>query len=78
MISLPELVADGLFARILLIAKWLKAVGACLDVSWLEQVVDSEKLKKLLDPSNDFVVSVFSLMPVNWKRFLLMLLFCVV
>ena len=61
LVSLPALVADGLFVDVLLGANWLKAVGACLDVSRLELVVDSEKLKlkKLPDPSKDFVGSGF-------------------
>ena len=39
----------------------MKAAGACLDLSWLELVVESEKLKvkKLPDPSKDFVGSGF-------------------
>ena len=39
----------------------MKAIGACIDVSWLELVVDLEKLKlkKLPDPSKDFVGSGF-------------------
>ena len=41
LVSLPVLVADGLFVDILLSANWLKAVGACLDVSWLRLVVNS-------------------------------------
>ena len=45
LVSLPVLVADGLFLDVFLGANWLKAVGACLDVSQLELVVDSEKLK---------------------------------
>ena len=61
LVSLPALVADGLFVDVLLGANWLKAVGACLDVSRLELLVDSEKLKlkKLPDPSKDFVGSGF-------------------
>ena len=61
--SLPALVADGLFVDILLGANWLKAVGAFLDVSQLELVVDSEKLKlkKLPNPSKDFVGSGFKM-----------------
>ena len=61
LVSLPALVADGLFVDVLLGANWLKAVGACLDVSWLELVVNLEKLKlkKLPDPSKDFVGSGF-------------------
>ena len=45
LVSLPSLAADGLFVEVLLGANWLKAVGACIDVSWLEPVVDLEKLK---------------------------------
>ena len=39
----------------------MKAVGACLDVSWLELVVNLEKLKlkKLPHPRKDFVGSGF-------------------
>ena len=61
LVSLPALVADGLFVDVLLGANWLKAVGARLDVSWLELLVDLEKLKlkKLPDPSKDFVGSGF-------------------
>ena len=61
LVSLPTLVADGLFVDVLLGANWLKAVGACLDVSQFELVVDLEKLKlkKLPDPSKDFVGSGF-------------------
>ena len=61
LVSLPALVADGLFLDVLLGANWLKAFGARLDVGWLELVVDSEKLKlkKLPDPSKDFVGSGF-------------------
>ena len=61
LVSLPALVADGLFVDVLLGANWLKAVGARLDVDWLELVVDSEKLKlkKLPDPIKDFVGSGF-------------------
>ena len=44
---------------VLLGANWLKAVGACLDVSVLKPVADSEKLKlkKLPNLSKDFVLS---------------------
>ena len=61
LVSLPALVADGLFVDVLLGANWLKAVGACLDVGQLELVVNSEKLKlkKLPNPSKDFVGSGF-------------------
>ena len=53
LVSLPTLVADGLFVDVLLGANWLKAVGACLDMGQLELIVDSEKLKlkKLTNPS---------------------------
>lgn len=44
LVSLPALVAGGLFVDVLLGANWLKAVGACLDVSWLKLVVNLEKL----------------------------------
>ena len=45
LISLPTLVAVGLFVDVLLGANWLKAIGACLNVIWLKLVVDLEKLK---------------------------------
>ena len=63
LVSLPTLVADGLFVNVLLGANCLKAVGACLDVSQLKLVVDSEelKLKKIPDPSKDFVGSGFKM-----------------
>ena len=63
LVSLPALVADGLFVDVLLGANWLKAVGACPDVGQLELVVDSEKLKlkKLPNPSKDFVGSGFKM-----------------
>ena len=38
LVSLPALVADGLFIVVLLGANWLKAVGACLDISWLKSI----------------------------------------
>ena len=74
------LVADGLFVDVLIGANWLKASGSCIDVSCLESVVKSEKLKlkKLPNPSKDFVGSVFVFMLVKWLRFLLVLLLCVV
>ena len=63
LVSLPALVADGLFMDVLLGANWLKAVGACLDVGQLELVVDSEKLelKKIPNPSKDFLGSSFEM-----------------
>ena len=63
LVSYPALVADGLFVDVLLGANWLKAVGACLDVSWLELVIYSKKLKlkKLPNPSKDFVGSGFKM-----------------
>ena len=56
LVSLPVPVADGLFVDILLDANWLKAVGACLDVVWLELVVELKniKLKKQPDLIKDF------------------------
>ena len=33
LVNLPSLVADSLFVDVLLGANWLKAVGACLNVS---------------------------------------------
>ena len=64
------------FVDVLLGANWLKAGGACLDVSWLKLVVDLEKLKlkKLPDPNKDFVGSGFVFMPAKGLRFLLVLL----
>ena len=61
LVSFPALVVGGLFVVVLLGANWLKAVGAHLDVSWLELVVDLEKLKlkKLPDTSRNFIISVF-------------------
>ena len=61
LVRLPALVADGLFVDVLLGANWLKAVGACLDVSCLELLIDLEKLKlkKLPDLCKDFVGSGF-------------------
>ena len=57
LVTLPALVADGLFVDILLGANWIKAVGARMDINRLEIVVDKEKLrlKKLPDSSEDFV-----------------------
>ena len=43
MVSLPALVADGLFVDVLLGANWLKAVCSCLDVSQSEIVADFRK-----------------------------------
>ena len=45
LVTLPALVADGLFLDILLGANWMKAVGACLDINRLEIVADKEKLR---------------------------------
>ena len=63
LVSLPVLVADGFFVDVLLSANWLKAVSACFDLSWLELIVDSEKLKlkKLPSPSKDFSGSGFKI-----------------
>ena len=44
LVSLLALVADGLFVDILLGSNWLKAVGACIDVSWLKLVVNLRSL----------------------------------
>ena len=73
MVSLPALVADVLFVDVLLGTTWLKAVGACLNVSWLELVVDLEKLKlkKLPEPSKDFVGSGFCMYTSERLRFFL-------
>ena len=64
---MPALVADGLFVDVLLGANWLKAVGACLDVSQLELVVGSEKLKlkKLPIPSKTLWGQVLRCTPVK-------------
>ena len=59
LVTLPALVAEGLFVDVLLGANWLKAVGARLNIIRLEIRVVDEKLnlKKLPDPSEDFVGS---------------------
>ena len=36
LVTLPALAAEGLFVDVLLGANWLKAIGACLDITWLE------------------------------------------
>ena len=56
LVTLPALVANGLFVEVLLGANWMKAVGACLDINRLEIAIDKEKLrlKKLPNPSEDF------------------------
>ena len=79
LVSLPALVADGLFMDVLLGANWLKAVGACLDVGQLKLVVDSEKLKlkKLPTQVRTLWGQVLGCTPVKWLRFLLVPLFCV-
>lgn len=48
---------------ILLGANWLKAVNACLDITWLKlKVMDKIfKLEKLLDLSEDFMGSGFKI-----------------
>ena len=63
LVTLPALVAEGLFVDVLLGANWLKAVGARLDITRLEiRVMDEKlKLKKLPDPSEDFVGSGFKI-----------------
>ena len=63
LVTLPALVAEGLFVDVLLGANWLKAVGARLDITQLEiRVMDEKlKLKKLPDPSEDFVGSGFKI-----------------
>ena len=59
LVTLPALVADGLFVDVLLGANWMKATRARFKVTWLEiRVIDEKlKLKKLQDPSEDFVGS---------------------
>ena len=45
LLRLLALVADSLFVDVLFFGtNWLKAIGACLDLSWLELVVNLEKL----------------------------------
>ena len=63
LVILPMLVADGLFVDVLLGANWMRVVSAFFDVGQLELVEDFEffKLKKLLDPSKDFVGSRFKI-----------------
>ena len=65
-----------MFLDVLLGASCLKAVGACLDVSWLELVVNLEKLKleKLPYPSKDFAGSGFCTYASERVKFLLVLL----
>ena len=65
-----------MFVDVLLGADWLKAVGACLDVSWLDLVVNLEKLKlkKLPGPSKDFVGSGFCIYAGERVEILLVLL----
>ena len=59
LVKLPAFVAEGLFVDFLLGANWLKAIGACLNITRLEiKVMDEKlKLKKMPDPSEDFVGS---------------------
>ena len=38
LVTLPPLVADGLFVDVLLGANWMKDVGTCLDINRLEIV----------------------------------------
>ena len=63
LVTLPALVAEGLFVDVLLGANWLKAVGARLNITRLEiRVMDEKlKLKKLLDLSEDFLGSFFKI-----------------
>ena len=79
MIRVPVVVAVGLFVDVLLGANWSKTVSACLDVMQLELVVDFEKLKlkKLPDPSKDFVGSGFKMYASEMVELLLVPLFCV-
>lgn len=44
LVTLPALVADGLYVDVLLGANWMEAVGACLDIKRLEIVVDKKIL----------------------------------
>lgn len=63
LVSLPDLVADGLLVDALLDSNWMIAVGAWLDVGCLELVLGLEKLKlkKLPDPRNEFIGSRFKI-----------------
>ena len=63
LVTLPALVAEGLFVDVLLSANWLKAVGAHLNITRLEiRVMDEKlKLKKLPDLSENFVGSGFKI-----------------
>ena len=73
LVSLPALVADGLFVDVLLGANWMKAVSARLDVGQLEVIVDLEKLKlkKLPDPARTLLGLDSRVMPLKWLRLLL-------
>ena len=57
LVTLPALVADGLFVDVLLGANWLNETGAKFDVSKMNLTIGNEKLKlkKLPDPSENFV-----------------------
>ena len=63
LVTLPAPVAEGLFVDVLLGANWLKAIKARIDITRFEiRVLDEKlKLKKLLDPSEDFVGSGFKI-----------------
>ena len=44
LVTLPALVAEGLIVDVYLGANWLKAVGARLNITWLEIKVMDEKI----------------------------------
>ena len=73
LVSLPALVADGLFLTYLIGSNQLKAAGACLDINRLKIFVDKDKLrlKKVPNPSEVFVRMGSQCMPVNVLRLLL-------
>ena len=50
LVILPALIADGLFADILLGTNWTKAVSACLDINRLEIDVVKKKLRLKKQP----------------------------
>ena len=71
MVSLPVLVADGLFVDVLLGANWMKAISSRLDGGQMEVIVDSEKLKlkKLPGPSKDLACSGFCIYTCKMVEF---------
>ena len=76
LVALPALVADGLIVEVLLGAKWMKAVGACLNITRLKVIEYKKKLrlKKLPGPSEDFVMDKSKCIPVSMLRLLLVAL----